>query len=32
MNAPRTLGIGPVRVPIAVLVCAALAIAFLVVA
>jgi peptidoglycan/xylan/chitin deacetylase (PgdA/CDA1 family) len=32
MNAPRTLGIGPVRAPIAVLVCAALAAVFLVVA
>src|SRR5436190_15565121 len=32
MNAPRTLGIGPVRGPIAVIVCAALAVVFLVVA
>jgi peptidoglycan-N-acetylglucosamine deacetylase len=30
MNAPRTLGIGPVRAPIALLVCAALAVIFLV--
>src|SRR5437773_6447189 len=32
MSAPRTLGIGPVRAPIAVPVCAALAVIFLVVA